>query len=473
MTAHLCVTAEQKRFLKTFFKVAVFIIFQNMITYSVNVADNIMLGSYSQNALAGAATVNQIQFLFQQVTFGLGEGVVALAAQYWGGKNTKPIYIFAWIGLTIGIGIGFFLTLGASLFPDKILHIFTSDPMIISEGVAYLNIMRFTYIPFMITGILICSLRSMEMVKIGFYVSMLSLLINITLNSIFIFGRFGMPEMGTAGAAVGTLSARIAELVTIIVYIRKKKPGLLVPQFFNFKAQHFITFVKTSLPIVTAQTLFGLSLTLQTVILGHLSSIAIAANSAATTIFQYLKLIAVGSSSATVIVVGKLVGSGKDASLEKHKKDLQKIYLLVGLLICLLLNVIKNPLLSVYSLTADTKQLAIQIITVLSICSIGMAYQMPVIAGIIRGAGDTSFGLKCDTVCIWAIMYPLSLLAAFVWKVPVLMIVAFLNSDQIFKCIPAFIKVNKYFKVQQIIDKVASKSPEHSGRLFTNQGGND
>lgn len=440
-------SSEDNEFYKTFFKLTAIIVFQNMITFSVNIADNIMLGSFNQVALSAAASVNQIQFLFQQIALGLGEGLVALSSQYWGQKNTKAIYQVTKIALIIGITASMFLTLLTSFFPMSILKIFTTDSDIIASGTQYLFLMRFTYIPFIITSILLASLRSMEVVKIGFYISCISLLVNIILNYIFIFGRFGAPMLGVTGAAIGTLSARILELALVILYIKSKFPDLFHLWSCRIKKTLLVTYIKSSFPIVLTQSLFGLSVGLQTAILGHLSSDAIAANSAATTIFQYLKLIAIGSSSATVVTIGKIVGRGEIDKLKEYKRSLQWIYVFIGLTICLLLNLIKAPLISLYSLTPDATHLTYQIITLLSITAIGTSYQMPVNTGIIRGSGDTSFALKLDIISIWCIMYPISFLVAFVWKCPVIIVVACLNSDQIFKCFPAFLKVNFFFNV--------------------------
>lgn len=441
---------EAKEMYKGFFRLAAIIVFQNMITFSVNVADNIMLGSYDQTALAAAASVNQIQFLFQQVSLGLGEGLVALSAQYWGKKNLGPIYQLTKIAVIIGLSVSILLTALTSLFPVPVLKTFTTDPAIISSGCQYLEIMRFTYIPFIITYLFLAALRSMEKVKIGFHISCISLAVNIAINYVFIFGKLGAPSLGVTGAAIGTLTARFVELLLIIIYIKSKFRDLFCMPAYKIKKSLLVTYINSSVPIVMTQTLFGLSVSLQTAILGHLSSDAIAANSAATTIFQYLKLIAIGSSSATVVMIGKTVGSGKTEKLNQYKRSLQWLYLIVGLTICLLLNLIKTPLISLYSLAPAAKHLTYQIITLLSITAIGTSYQMPVNTGIIRGSGDTSFALKLDLVSIWVIMYPLSLLAAFVWKLPVIAVVACLNSDQVFKCLPAFIKVNRFLRINSL-----------------------
>lgn len=444
------ITQKNNYFYLAFFRIMSILVLQNMITFSVNVADNIMLGSYSQNALSGAAAVNQIQFLLQQITLGLGEGLVALASQYWGRKDVKSICHITWIALLLGISVGFLLTAAACVMPAQILRIFTSDLSISQEGLRYLTIMKFTYLPFIITSICLACLRSMETVKIGFYISCVTLIINIAINYLLIFGKFGAPELGIAGAAIGTLCARLIEVCIIMIYFIKKYPNLLRIRFAAIDKKLWLIYMKTSAPIVITQSLFGLSVSMQTAVLGHLSSDAIAANSAATTIFQYLKLIAIGSSSATLILIGKEVGSGQISRLKEYKRNLQFIYLGIGLTICFLLQLIRQPLLNLYTLTVPARELAAQIILLLSITAIGTAYQMPVNTGIIRGSGDTSFALKLDLISIWGFVYPLSLLAAFVWKLPIIVVVTFLNSDQLFKCIPAFIKVNKYFRISSI-----------------------
>ncbi|MFP3156230.1 polysaccharide biosynthesis C-terminal domain-containing protein [Lachnospiraceae bacterium ZAX-1] len=473
---------RDRSFYKRFFGLMGFLVFQNLIVYSVNVADNIMLGSYSQNALSGAAAVNQIQFVLQQITLGIGEGLVVLASQYWGQRKLSPIRKLILIALEIGIFLGMLLTVAVSIAPNQIMGIFTDDRQIVAQGIQYLSIMRFTYVIFMITQVLLAALRSMEVVKIGFYISITTLLINIGINYTLIYGNFGMPRLGIVGAAIGTLTARCIELLIILYFcfIKDKtfwkdkgsakkgetfgKNGVWKkremfagnrPKFVFFALRKpdrglLKDYVKVSLPVIAAQTLFGISVGMQTVVLGHLTADAIAANSVATTLFQYLKIIAIGAASATSILIGKAVGEGNLSKIKEYSKTLQCIYVLIGLTISACLLLLKGPLLSLYALTPKALKLADQILILLSITCIGTSYQMPTLGGIVRGGGDTKFILKMDLISIWVIMYPLSFLAAFYWKLPTIAVVAFLNSDQVFKCIPAVMKVNKYNWIKKL-----------------------
>ena len=105
---------------------------------------------------------------------------------------------------------------------------------------------------------------------------------------------------------------------------------------------------------------------------------------------------------------------------------------------------IRHPFLSMYDLSSNAYQMSDQLLLVLCVVFLGMAYQMPAGVGIIKGGGDASYVLFLNVISTWLIVIPISYLAAFVWKLPVFVVVIFLNSDQIFKCIPTYIHVNRY-----------------------------
>ena len=154
---------------------------QNRISYSVNMADNIMLGAYSQNALSGAALVNQVFFLIQQAAVVIGDGLVVIASQYWGQKRMEPIRQITGMVLKIAFCLGIFLILLCSLFPDAILGFFTSDTAILSEAGSYLQIIKYTFLLYLVTQVLLSALRSVETVRIAFVISCVSLVVQVTI----------------------------------------------------------------------------------------------------------------------------------------------------------------------------------------------------------------------------------------------------------------------------------------------------
>ena len=415
---------------------------QNVISLSVNLADNMMLGAYSEISLSGVAAVNQIQFIFQQLLTAIGDGLVIFCSQYWGKKETGPMKMISSTAMRIALGVAVVLFLLVSLFPHQAVGLFTTDEAIISEGMRYLDIMRFTYLFFAVTMTLLATLRSVEIVKIAFYLSLSTLIINCGINYVLIYGRFGAPELGAAGAAIGTLTARIVECAAVIFYVVKKEKNLRLKLNDYFHTDKVLgrDYIKVTLPMLVVQGLWGLNTAMQTVILGHMTAGAIAANSAASTLFMLVKSTAVGAASTASVIIGKTIGTGDIPKVKEYSKTLQRMFLIIGILSGILLFFIRIPILGFYDLSAETKEMANTFLIILSVVCVGMSYQMPTNNGIIRGGGNAMFVVKMDLISIWGIVIPLSFIMAFVVKASPAVVVCCLNADQIFKCVPAYLE---------------------------------
>lgn len=443
---------KDKEFYKTFFVMTFSIALQNVIVFSVNLADNIMLGAYHETSLSGVALVNQIQYLLQMLIMGIGEGMIVLAARYWGRGDIGSIRKVANIGLKLGVFFSLLLWAIVFFFPHFSLGLFTNDQAVIEEGVKYLKIICFSYFFFAITNILIATLRSVETVKIAFVVSFSTLMINVCLNYILIYGNFGAPRLGVRGAAIATLTARIIEFVIMLAYIKfvDKKIQLRLKHLKGIDFACLTSFFKIGMPVVASNALWGIAMGVQTAILGHMGAAAIAANSIATTIFQILSVVAYGSSSATAVVIGKTIGEGKKDLVRQYAITLQILFLIIGVVSGAGLYLFKDFILQFYTISEETRQLALQFITVLSITIIGTTYEVACLVGIVRGGGDTKFVLYNDTIFMWLIVIPASALSAFVFHFSPLVVFICLKSDQILKCFVAFVKVNRFRWVKSI-----------------------
>jgi len=444
---------RDKGFYDTLFKMMIVLILQNIITYSVNVADNVMLGSYSQDALAGAAAVNQLQYILQQVIVaGIGEGLVVLASQYWGLKNTEKVQNIFGAALCIGLAVGLILTTVAFLSPISLIRIFTNDVVVQHQAIEYLSLMRYTYLIFIVSNLLYATLRSVQVVGIAFKISCATLFVNVFINYILIYGKFGAPELGIKGAAIGTLTARIVELAIILIYCRKK--GLPVKfrikEMLGFDKKLLSDFIDVSIPCVVSALLFSCAVAAQTAIFGHISSSAMAASSAAGTLFQYFKMVSISVASATSVLIGKTIGSGELTKLRSYVRTLQVLFIAFGVLTFGLLMAIRIPVLSFYSLSHEARIFAMQMTIIQAFILIATSYQMPCQVGIIRGGGDTKWVMISDLIYSWAFTVPFSLLAAFVFKWSFAAVVICLNIDQVIKCATVGYKVNSYTWVKKL-----------------------
>lgn len=419
----------------------------------MSLADNLMLGAYSQTALSGAAAANQLQFLFNQVTMAVGDALVVLGSQYFGRRETEPIKRVASIAYLLAISLSLLFFVGASAVPRPILSLFTGEAAYLDAGCEYLSIIRFTYPIFALTSVSLALLRSVASVKVAMLSSSAALLVNCSVNYALIFGRLGAPEMGLRGAAIGTLLARMLELALVLGYLllRDKKLRAKPRELLCLDAALSRDYFRIARPTLIVGAMFGVSTCLQTVILGHLSSDTIAANSAASTIYMILKVAAIGASSASAVVIGSAIGRGSLARVKEYARTLQMLYLILGILTSIVLFLIRTPLLSLYDgLTPTALSLANDFILVLCVTSIGTTYEMPVLCGIVRGGGDASFVLKNDLVSIWGIVLPLSALGAFVFGFHPVLVLFCLNSDQLFKCAAAAIKCNRYTWIKKL-----------------------
>lgn len=404
--------SHDKNFYAALFPLLIIISLQNLISYSVNMADNIMLGAYSQNALSGAALVNQVFFLIQQAAVVIGDGLVVIASQYWGQKRMEPIRQITGMVLKIAFCLGIFLILLCSLFPDAILGFFTSDTAILSEAGSYLQIIKYTFLLYLVTQVLLSALRSVETVRIAFVISCVSLVVNVSINYTLIYGRFGFPELGIRGAAIGTMISRCLEFLIVFIYVIK---------------------IDKKLKLFSDKAVFHIDKLLRSDY-----------NSVASTFYQYMKVVVLAMSSASSVMMGKAVGKGDLDEVKAAARTLSVLDGGIGMILGAVLYFTKDFLLAQYTLSPTATQLTEQLIIIMAIVMVGMAYQMPVGSGIIRGAGDTKFSLYVNMISTWGIVLPLSLSAAFWWKWPIPAVVICLQSDQIFKGLPIFLRFRSY-----------------------------
>ena len=270
-----------------------------------------------------------------------------------------------WFGITAG----FLLFAATWLFPRQLLELFTYDKTIIAEGMSYLETIRWSYLFFVISVILMETLRAVEIVRISLYVAIIGLIANFGINFVLIFGRFGFPEMGIRGAGIGTLTARALELAAVLIFLWKKGGALKLRliSFFHIDRVLLKDFVRVTYPLLIVSTLWGLSTAAQTMILGHLDSIAIAANSAANALYLTLKVAMLGACATASIMIGKAIGQGKLNVVKDYAQTLQLIFIVLGLILGAAIYLLRGPFLQLYTLSPQTMAMCYDFLLILSI----------------------------------------------------------------------------------------------------------
>ena len=445
---------REKTFYKSFMVLALSLALQNLLTYGVNMMDTLMLGRYSQDAMGGVSLCNQVQYLLQMLVVGAGEGAVVLGSQYWGKGRLEPIPHIIGVALRFGGALAVLMFGVVLFFPHQLLSLLSNDAAVIAQGAKYFQIICFTYIIFTVTNILVASLRSIGIVKIGYVISGSTLVINVCLNYCLIYGNFGFPELGVRGAAVATLVSRCVELLIVIYYLKCKEHrlNLTLRKLLHIDTSYIRDYTRVSSPVLINQALWGVAQMVQTGILGHLGGDVTAANAIAVQVFQVLSVVAYGAASASGIVVGRTIGEGNEQRLHPLVHTLQVLFIAIGLCSGFVIFALRVPILHLFggTLTENAYRYSMQFMLVLAVTTVGTAYQMACDNGIIRGGGDTSFSAKMNLVSMWLIIVPFSAMAAFWWQCAPVVVFFLLKWDQLYKAIPVVIRLRSWKWVKKV-----------------------
>ncbi len=445
---------RERGFYRAFFALALSLALQNLLTFGVNLMDTVMLGRYSQDAMSGVSLCNQVQFLLQMLVTGAGEGAVVLGAQYWGKRRLEPIPHIIGVALRFGGALAAALFVLVLLAPEPLLRLLSNEEAVISQGARYFQIICFTYVIFTVTNILVASLRSVGVVKIGYAVAFSTLCINVCLNYLLIYGRCGFPELGVRGAAIATLVSRCVELLIVVWFLkyRENRLNLTLKKLLFIDRSYIRDYGRVSGPVLVNQAMWGVAQMVQTGILGHLGGDVTAANAIAVQVYQVLSVVAYGAASASGIVVGKTVGGGRREELRPLVATLQALFVAIGLLSGGAIFLLRRPVLAAFggALTARARALAMRFMAIIALTTVGTSYQMACDNGIIRGGGDTAFSARMNLVSMWGVVVPLSAMAAFWWAWPPAAVFFLLKWDQLYKIIPVALRLRSWKWVKSV-----------------------
>lgn len=442
---------KNKSFYKKTIHLMIPVILQQLITIGVNFFDNLMVGSFGETQIAAAAFSNQFYSFFQFICMGLGSGAVVMSSQFWGRKELTSMRKVAAIALRVTFVICAAFTLVAAGAPSAVLGIFTNETDVIRTGSPYLRLIALTLLLSGLSSTATYLLRSVGQVRIPLIGSAVAFFVNIFFNWVFIFGKFGAPRLELVGAAVGTLLARIFEFGIVFGYFIGKDDvfGFRLKHIFMSGKELYRQYVQYSIPVLVSDTLLGLSLSLVSIILGHVGSSISAANAIIGSISQVTTVLNVGMAGAAAIVVGNTIGEGDYDKAKREGNTYVVLSFLFGLAVILPLLLLERPYVSLYNITEETRQIthSMMLITCGMLPIQTIAYITS--KGILRGGGDTRFLLVADSSMVWFVSLPLGALASFVWHMSPAWIYFFLRVEFPLKgiiCLVRFL-TGKWIKV--------------------------
>ncbi|MGL5346589.1 MAG: MATE family efflux transporter [Peptostreptococcaceae bacterium] len=442
---------KDRSFYKTMLAIALPIGIQNLITFTVSMADTLMLGSLGEVQLSASSIGNNLFFILTVLMFGLGGGASVMTSQYYGKKDIKSIhriisimYRVCFVITMIFIGIAVFI-------PRQFISIFTTDTAVIELGVKYLRTVSIGYIFYSITNCTIMVLRSVKTVKISMIVYSISLIVNVFFNWIFIFGNLGVNPMGVQGAAIGTVIARIVEFIIVGLFILfyEKKIHLKIKDVFLVDKIMLKDFVKNCTPVLFNELFWGLGASMISVVVGRMGTEVVAANSINTVANQFVTVFIFGLGSATSVIIGNTIGEGNYEKAKEYASTITILSLFMGIASGLIIFLIRPYVVGLYNVSEVTKTIAMEIMSVTSIIVVFQSVAINTMMGVLRGGGDNKFVLIYDVIFMWIFAIPFGFIGAFLWKLPIVAVFLIIKSDEILKVIVSVIRI---FSGKWVID---------------------
>ena len=439
-------TKGSSSFNKDILRLAVPIVLQNIVTTAVNSADVIMLGFVGQDALSAGSLANQVMFILNLVYTGISSGVIMLAAQYWGKKDTKTIEHIMGIGMQLSMFISSMFFIMAFFFPHILMRIFTNDINLITSGIPYLRMVSFSYLFMSFSQVYLCAMRSIERVHFSTVTNAVALILNIILNAVFIFGLFGAPKLGIIGVALATVIARGVEFTICVI-------DNFIPKAIHFHIKNvleinkilFFDFMKYSLPAFGNEIVWGVAFSMYSVIMGHLNSDIVAANAVVVVARNLGTVACFGIADAGAIILGKSIGSGNTDTIKSDSSHFVKITSMSAVVGGIVIFLLRPVFFTMADLTPTAQSYLSIMLFINMYYIVGQAFNTAMICGVFRSGGDSKWGFFCDIIDMWCYSVPLGFISAFVLKLPPMWVYFLICTDEFVK-IPFVYKHYKSYK---------------------------
>ena len=405
-----------------------------------------MLGVISQDSLSVVSLAGQVTFIHSLLLEAMTIGLSLIAAQYWGKGDIPAVErIFAFVTKVTTV-ISLIFTLSALLLPGMLMRIFTNDPVLIRGGSLYLRVIAVSYLLTGISQMYLCILKNSGRAAKSSMISATSVVINIFINAVLIYGLFGMPRMEIAGAALATVTARIIEVMWCVLETRGKDRVKLRRKY--LRRDDLVLrkdFWKYTTPVICNEIVWGTGFSMYSVIMGHLGTDAVAANGIANISKNLVVCFCLGLGNAGSIIVGNRLGADRLQEAKEVGETLTKTAIIAGIVSGLVLIALSPFITKMVDLTPTARGYLQKMLLISSYYIAGKSVNCMTIGGIFAAGGDSKFGMLCDSVTLWCIIVPLGCICAFILKLPVMVVYFVLNLDEIIK-LPVVYKHYKKYK---------------------------
>lgn len=440
MTSYVTEMIADKKFLKKSAAIMIPVAVQAMLNTILNLVDTMMIGQLGQSTIAAVGLANKVFFVFSLLLFGIVSGSSILTAQYWGKRDIKNIRKVLGMSLVISLSGSIIFVVAGIFAPESVMRIFTPSEGTIAIGASYLAIAALSYPMTAITNCYISLLRGVNKVKAPVIISVLSIGINIILNYTLIFGHFGASAMGVRGAAIATLTARIVECLCLLgyVYIDKNPAAAKIKELLDFNTDFVKIYFKTVSPVIANEFMWGLGVTIYSLVYGRMGDEAVAAITITQTVEQLCIVFFQGISAATAVILGNELGADELDKAEKHAIHFIVIQFMLTMVMAFIFFFLRSYIVT-WFVVSDATALDIQKCLLVFIIYLPFRmFNLVNITGILRSGGDTTAALLLDITGVWCVGIPLAFLGGMIFKLTIYYVYAMVTFEEAYKFVIGF-----------------------------------
>ena len=410
-----------KEFKQKLLHIALPVTIQALMQSSLNLIDQIMIGSLGSACIAGIGLAGKFTSILSVLVAAIVSAAGILISQYFGAKNEKGVRDSFYLPFYFSLLFVLIFSILSFFIPNQIMSLYADDGETISKAAAYLKIRTAGYLPSVITMFVSTLLRNMQKAKLPAIAGIVSIAINTLMNWLLINGVWIFPRLEESGAAIATVLSQIFEMliVTVLFLREKKKQNLFLHPTFSF-SKTFIKNISSILaPILVGEALWSLGENVYAIIYGHLGT----EPCAAMTLMYPIQGIAIGSlsgvASAAGIIVGNSLGAGDEKKAYGEALGFVRLTVTAGIIIGVFVCLISPLYVRLFNVAPETRTGTIKILAAFSAVFTAKVFNMVVGGGVLQAGGQTKFMTAVNIIGTWGCGVPFGFISAYVFKFPI------------------------------------------------------
>ena len=452
-----------KSFFKTVLKIALPMVIQNGITNLVNVLDNVMVGSISSEATSGVAIVNQFMFVFYLVTFGAVSAAGIFTAQYHGKGDNENVRATFRIKIMICLAASALGILLFAVFKGFLINMFLTDTgagidpeLTFRLGADYLFVMLFGIVPYSLSQPYASTLRETKRTVLPLIAGLSAVIINLFLNYVLIFGKFGMPALGVTGAALATVISRYAEFLILVVctHLTAKKSPFIKGAYKSMRVPGPLikNVVKMGFPLILNEGMWSLAIALRNQCYSTRGLQAVTAISISSTFSNLFSAVYLSLGAATAVIIGNMLGAGQTEQAKITNKKLLLFSVLCSVVLAIITASLSPLFPAFYNITAEAAALSVFMLIVRAATMPFISYAN-VAYFTLRSGGKVFITVLFDSAFMWVIVMPLSFILSRFTNIDIHAMFIICEGTEFLKMILGYILLRRGTWAVSLVDK--------------------